>query len=163
MPFLAPTGPLADSEFRPFPTSLACTFLSPSSFVWRMLLVRRSVNQESHMQASLKGAGTERGSSSSSLRVFLCSFILSPKCSFGLVHGQFLFQWSFTCQSLAVNARNCAKTTKLKSAMRPQFGTYFVLKFVHSRVWGEISSTASKVLSDCKVLFKHKKMAVNSR
>ena len=28
--------------------------------------------------------------------------------------------------------------------------------------WGEISSTASKVLSDRKVLFKHK-MAVNSR
>ena len=26
-----------------------------------------------------------------------------------------LFRWSFTCQSLAVNARNCAKTTKFKS------------------------------------------------
>ena len=26
-----------------------------------------------------------------------------------------LFWWSFTCQTLAVNARNCAKTTKSKS------------------------------------------------
>ena len=32
--------------------------------------------------------------------------------------------------------------------------------------WGQISSTISKVLSDCKVLFKHQKkplMAANSR
>ena len=36
---------------------------------------------------------------------------------------------------------------------RPQLGAFFVLKFVRSRVWGEISSTVSKVLSDCKVLF----------
>ena len=37
---------------------------------------------------------------------------------------------------------------------RPQLGPFFVLKFVCSR--GEISLTVSKVLSDTKVLFKHK-------
>ena len=45
----------------------------------------------------------------------------------------------------------------------PQLGPFFVLKFVRSRVWGQISLTASKVLSDREVQCKHKKMAGNSR
>ena len=37
----------------------------------------------------------------------------------------------------------------------PNWGLFFVLKFVRSRgFWGEISSTVSKVLSDRKGLFK---------
>ena len=45
----------------------------------------------------------------------------SDKCSFGLVYGQFLplFWRSFTCQLLAVNARNRAKTTRIKTLWKP--------------------------------------------
>ena len=45
-------------------------------------------------------------------------FLLLKRCSFGLVHGEFFPFWVVVhVQKLAVNARNCAKTTKIKSGV----------------------------------------------
>ena len=67
------------------------------------------------------------------------------ECSFGLVNGQFLpFRWSFTCQTMAVNARNRANTTKFKSDVLETLVTLMLDFLVLTKLRGENSVSSSQ-------------------